>query len=49
LREAVKTMRKPMRTDSGVQGFVEKEVLPGEDVNTDDELDQYVLENVYGE
>ena len=35
--------------DPGVQAFIDEEAFPGEDVNTDDELDQYVLENVYGE
>jgi choline dehydrogenase-like flavoprotein len=49
LRVAVKTMRKVMRGDPGVQGFIDEEVFPGEAVNTDAKLDQYVLENVYGE
>ena len=48
LREAVKTVRKIMQ-DPGVQAFIDEEAFPGKDVNTDDELDQYVLENVYGE
>jgi choline dehydrogenase-like flavoprotein len=48
LREAVKRARKVMQ-DPRVQSFVDEEVFPGNDIKTDDELDQYVLENVYGE
>ncbi|KAJ7920496.1 hypothetical protein B0H13DRAFT_1987033 [Mycena leptocephala] len=47
LREGVKYWREVMKTPE-VKKYVEKEVHPGADVTTDEDLDNYVLESVFG-
>ncbi|KAJ6570514.1 glucose-methanol-choline oxidoreductase-like protein [Mycena vulgaris] len=47
LREGVKRWREVMNTPK-VQKFVEKEVLPGANVTSDEDLDNYVVEKVFG-
>ncbi|KAJ7270565.1 hypothetical protein C8J57DRAFT_1322068 [Mycena rebaudengoi] len=47
LREGVKRWRKVMNTPK-VRKFVEKEVLPGANVRSDEDLDNYVVEKVFG-
>lgn len=48
LREGVKYWREVMKTPE-VEKYVEKEVHPGAGVTTDEDLDNYVLESVFGE
>ncbi|KAJ7280596.1 hypothetical protein C8J57DRAFT_1464109 [Mycena rebaudengoi] len=48
LREGVKRWREVMNTPK-VRKFVEKEVLPGVNVTSDEDLDNYVMEKVFGE
>ncbi|KAJ7710989.1 hypothetical protein B0H14DRAFT_2646052 [Mycena olivaceomarginata] len=47
LREGVKRWREVMKTPE-VKQYVEKEVNPGANVTTDEDLDNYVLESVFG-
>ncbi|KAJ7259830.1 hypothetical protein C8J57DRAFT_1135075 [Mycena rebaudengoi] len=47
LRERVKRWREVMNTPK-VQKFVEKEVLPGANITSDKDLDNYVMEKVFG-
>ncbi|KAF8182979.1 GMC oxidoreductase-domain-containing protein [Mycena galopus ATCC 62051] len=46
LREGVKYWREVMKTPE-VKQYVEKEVNPGANVTTDEDLDNYVLENIF--
>jgi choline dehydrogenase len=48
LREGVKRWREVMNTP-GVQKFVEREVLPGANITSDEHLDKYVMQKVFGE
>jgi choline dehydrogenase len=48
LRERVKQWREIMNAPE-VQQHLEKEVLPGANVTSDHDLDNFVLENVFGE
>jgi choline dehydrogenase len=48
LREGVKRWREVMNTPE-VQKFVEKEVLPGANITSDEDLDKYVMGKVFGE
>ncbi|KAJ7280597.1 oxidoreductase [Mycena rebaudengoi] len=47
LREGVKRWREVMNTPK-VRKFIEKEVLPGANVTSDEDLDNYVMEKVFG-
>jgi choline dehydrogenase-like flavoprotein len=48
LREGVKRWREVMNTPA-IQKFVKKEVIPGANVTSDEDLDNYILERVFGE
>ncbi|KAJ7814449.1 hypothetical protein B0H13DRAFT_1477848, partial [Mycena leptocephala] len=47
LREGVKRWREVMNAPE-VQKFVEKEVLPGANITSDEDLDKYVMGKVFG-
>ncbi|KAJ7890969.1 glucose-methanol-choline oxidoreductase, partial [Mycena olivaceomarginata] len=46
LREGVKRWREVMNTPA-IQKFVKKEVIPGANVRSDEDLDNYILERVF--
>ncbi|KAF5340174.1 hypothetical protein D9758_014980 [Tetrapyrgos nigripes] len=48
LREALKRIRKLIRGSVLIGPYVEKEIAPGEDVESDEEIEEYIYRNVFG-
>ncbi|KAK6988574.1 choline dehydrogenase [Favolaschia claudopus] len=47
LREAIKRWRKVINEDQNIAQFVKREVAPGANVTSDEDLEEYILNNVF--
>jgi choline dehydrogenase len=48
LREAIKRARKLIMGSAVLGPYIEKEIFPGEDVKTDEEIEEHVYKNIFG-